>query len=87
MLDLLGAKETVVVEGRFARPLSFVTCLASLRPDDSIFVDTSECDLVVGALRLAAPELSRPRMLKQIGTRSIQLDAYRGEWRKNISQL
>jgi sugar (pentulose or hexulose) kinase len=62
-LDLIGARDCLLVQGRFARSEVFVRALASLRPDIAVFVghahvaDTVHSDVSYGALRLLNPAL------------------------------
>ena len=51
-LELVGGGQRILVEGRFAEAQVFVRALASLRPDDQVYVSNAEHDVSYGALRL-----------------------------------
>ena len=53
-LDLIGARERILVEGRFAEDRLFVEALAALRPNNAVFVSHAHNGVPYGALRLLA---------------------------------
>jgi sugar (pentulose or hexulose) kinase len=83
-LDLIGARERLLVEGRFARAEAFVRALATLRPGTSLFVAKGQTDLAFGACRLANPALRPPCDLARVEPLDIDLAAHRERWRRHV---
>ena len=83
-LDLIGARETLLVEGRFAAADVFVGALAALRADTRVLVADSASDVSFGALRLVDPVLVPPQRLRQVEPLSGDLAAYRERWRSAL---
>jgi len=81
-LDLIGARERIVVEGRFAHQPAFVSALATLRPNDRVYVSHAEQGVAFGALRLAYPYLSAPSALTEVEPAATDLADYRDRWRR-----
>lgn len=85
-LDLVGARERVVVEGRFAAAEVFVRALASLRPNDRLYA-SSFCDGVsCGALRLIDPASALPAELRMVVPLDVDLEDYKGRWRNEAGR-
>ncbi|MBX9664828.1 carbohydrate kinase [Novosphingobium sp.] len=80
MLDLIGAKDTLLVEGRFAGAAVFVRALAALRPETRVVVADGPCDAAFGALRLIDPALAPSAQLRQVEPLAGNWDAYRARW-------
>jgi sugar (pentulose or hexulose) kinase len=81
MLDLIGARGTLVVEGRFAAATAFVSALAELRPGDRVYSSNAGSDVSFGALRLAANAVRPATELAPVSPLGIALGAYRTKWR------
>ncbi len=81
-LELIGARERIVVEGRFAHQSPFVSALARLRPNDRVYVSHAEQGVEFGALRLAYPYLSAPSPLTEVEPAATHLADYRDRWRR-----
>lgn len=79
-LDLIGAKDTLLVEGRFAGAEVFVRALAALRPSTRVMVADGPCDAAFGALRLVEPGLAPAAQLRQVEPLAGDLEAYRARW-------
>jgi sugar (pentulose or hexulose) kinase len=79
-LELIGARERLLIEGRFTRSRVFVRALATLRPDMRVFL-TDGLDLAFGACRLIAPHLQPPRLLEEAAPLDLDLATYRVRWR------
>lgn len=79
-LDLIGAKETLLVEGRFAEAEVFVRALAALRPHTSVYTAHAHNDVSFGALRLVNPALQPNDSLMQATPLPYDLTAYRSQW-------
>lgn len=84
-LDLIGARDRLVVEGRFARVDLFTRALASLRPDMAVYAASAGIDVAFGALRLVDPHLAPPASLVPVPPLAIDLAAYRRAWRDEIN--
>ena len=85
-LDLIGARETVLVEGRFAAAEVFVRALAGLRPDCRVIVADGPCDAAFGALRLIEPGLAPSAQLRQVEPLAGDWSAYRARWLQETAQ-
>ncbi|HEX7944756.1 MAG TPA: carbohydrate kinase, partial [Phenylobacterium sp.] len=86
-LALIGARERIVVEGRFAEAQVFVRALAALRPADRIFVSNAQHDVSYGALRLIQPDLPAPSALEPVPPLTVDLRAYAARWRQEAARL
>ena len=84
-LDLIGAKDRLLVEGRFAGAEVFVRALAALRPDCRVMVADGPCDAAFGALRLIDPGLVPAARLRQVEPLAGDLHAYRARWLGEIA--
>ncbi|MFT3727901.1 MAG: carbohydrate kinase [Terricaulis sp.] len=81
-LALIGARDAIVVEGRFAADTTFLRALAALRPDCEIYAAEADDGLSSGALRLARPEFQSRRALSKIAPLRHALGAYAERWRR-----
>jgi sugar (pentulose or hexulose) kinase len=86
-LDLIGSKGRLLVEGRFAKVEAFVRALACLRADSYVYVMDDDLDAAFGALSLIEPSLRPKGKLQSIAPLAIDLGAYRGAWRAQLSGL
>jgi sugar (pentulose or hexulose) kinase len=85
-LDLIGAKECILVEGRFAEAEVFVRALASLRPDAAIYVANAHNDVSFGALRLLIPDLKPASTLRRVAPLDTDIADYAVHWQNQINQ-
>jgi sugar (pentulose or hexulose) kinase len=86
-LDLIGATDRLLIEGRFARCEVFVRALASLRPATTVYVAHSESDASFGALRLVTPHLPPPTSLARVTPLPEDLQEYRLRWRQAAARV
>lgn len=86
-LDLIGSKERLLIEGRFADAEVFVRALAALRPETEVFVANAHNDVSFGALRLINPLLQAQGGLRRVEPLEGDLIAYRGKWRAHMREL
>jgi len=86
-LDLVGTRERVLVEGRFAEAEVFVRALAALRPDTAIYTANAHNDVSFGALRLIDPALRPDGTLVRVEPLDCgaALDTYRDRWHAAIA--
>jgi sugar (pentulose or hexulose) kinase len=84
MLDLIGSRDAVLIEGRFARASVFVAALAALRPDMAVFISIAEVDVSFGALRLVDPSIKPSTSLQRVAPLAVDLATYKIEWHQNI---
>jgi sugar (pentulose or hexulose) kinase len=80
-LNLIGAANILLVEGRFAEAEVFVRALASLRPNMRVFTSNAHNDVSLGALRLINPSIQPSGSLKQIARLPEDLQSYAARWR------
>lgn len=79
-LDLIGSRDRLLVEGRFAEAEVFVRALAALRPDTAVYVANAHNDVAFGALRLIDPALEPAGELRRVEPIAGDLTAYRRAW-------
>ena len=84
MLDLIGSRDRLLIEGRFAESDVFVRALATLRPDQRVYVSWSQDQGSYGALRLVHPDIPPPSRLRLVPGLDDRLDRYRASWRSAI---
>ena len=81
-LDLIGAKDHLIVEGRFAASTLFVAALAALRPGMVVHAASSGIDVSLGALTLLQPTLPFRGALARVRPLQLRLNEYRERWRQ-----
>jgi len=81
-LDLIGSRDRLLVEGRFAEDAVFVRALAALRPSQRVYTSNAEHDVAYGALRLVEPALTPVSALVPVEPLATDLDAYADNWRR-----
>ena len=79
-LGLIGTRERILVEGRFAEAEVFVRALASLRPDCAVYTANAHNDVSFGALRLIDPDLRPQGELVRVSPLDSDLAPYRAAW-------
>lgn len=79
-LNLIGAKERILIEGRFAETEVFVRALASLLPDSKVYVGDAQNDASYGALCLINPDLAPSSALREVAPLDQDLALYRDRW-------
>jgi len=80
MLDLIGSRDRVLIEGRFAEAEVFTRALAALRPDTAVYCANAHNDVSFGALRLIHPDLHPQGELRRVEPLASDLAAYRSRW-------
>jgi hypothetical protein len=86
-LDLIGSKDRLLIEGRFAEAEVFVRALAALRPETEVFVANAHNDVSFGALRLIDPGLKADGALRRVEPLAGDLDGYRARWRDAVMSI
>jgi len=82
-LELIGARQRLLVEGRFAQSTLFVRALARLRPELEVFVhDGHDGGVSYGALRLIDPALPPAGRLQRVEPLDTDLEQYKARWRR-----
>ncbi len=79
-LDLIGSRDVLLVEGRFAGAEVFTRALASLRPQMQVFTASAHGDVSFGALRLIDPSLRPQGELQRVVPLDCDLHTYRDRW-------
>lgn len=85
-LDLIGARERLLIEGRFAEAEVFVRALAALRPDMTVYTANAHNDVSFGALRLIDPTLRPQGELSVVQPLQADLTRYRALWRDELGR-
>jgi sugar (pentulose or hexulose) kinase len=86
-LDLIGARDRLLIEGRFSESQVFVRALAALRPDTHVYVCHARSDVSFGALRLVNPQLQPSSSLVRIEPLAQDLSDYRDRWRREAERM
>jgi len=81
-LELIGSKDRIVVEGRFAEAELFVRGLAALRRAGRVYISNAVDDVPYGALRLVWPRLPPRSTLVPVKPLEVSLDPYAARWRE-----
>jgi sugar (pentulose or hexulose) kinase len=84
-LSLIGARDRLVVEGRFIADSVFTRALASLRPELSVSLAPSSNSLCHGAISLAAPETVFDSELVEVKPLPFAIAAYASRWRELLA--
>jgi sugar (pentulose or hexulose) kinase len=80
-LDLIGSRDVLLVDGRFAQSPIFVRALAALRPDTTVLISHDTHGVARGALQLIdGPDAEAPA-LERVVPLPVDLSAYRARWR------
>lgn len=79
-LDLIGSRQRLLVEGRFAEAEVFVRALAALRPGTAIYTANAHNDVSFGALRLIDPGLRPQGVLVRVAPLEQDLTTYKARW-------
>ena len=80
-LDLIGSRDRLVIEGRFAGDPVFTQALAALRPNQTFYLSSEENNLPFGALSLVDARLPPQAMLMRAPPLALNLEAYAKQWR------
>ncbi|HLG89571.1 MAG TPA: carbohydrate kinase [Alphaproteobacteria bacterium] len=80
-LELIGTRERILVEGRFASDAIFTGALARMRRNEAIYVSHAHNALPYGALRLIDSSLPQTAKLSTVAPLPWDLDEYKGRWR------
>lgn len=86
-LDLIGTKERLLIEGRFAEGQVFVRALAALRPDLRVYIGKAHNDVSYGALRLLDATLPPAEPLERVEPLDLDLTPYRDRWHEEIGRM
>jgi hypothetical protein len=85
-LDLIGSRDRLLVEGRFAEDPVFVRALATLRPGQRVYTSNAEHDVAYGALRLVVPHLPPVSELTPVEALDLDLRDYAATWRERAQR-
>jgi hypothetical protein len=85
-LDLIGSRDRLLVEGRFAEDPVFVRALATLRPGQRLYTSNAEHDVAYGALRLVVPHLPPVSELTPVEPLDLDLRDYAATWRERAQR-
>lgn len=86
-LGLIGTKDRLLIEGRFAEGQVFVRALAALRPDLRVYVGKAHNDVSYGALRLLDAALPPAEPLELVLPLDVDLAPYRERWMREIERM
>lgn len=86
-LELIRARERLLIEGRFSESQVFARALASLRPDMRVYVCHPRSDVAFGALSLTDPGRRSPSVLVPVTPLNEDLSEYRDRWRAEARRM
>lgn len=86
-LDLIGARERLLIEGRFAEAEVFVRAVATLRPDMAVYVSHAHNGVAYGAMRLIDSGLPSSGALLRVQPLEADLADYKARWRTEAERL
>lgn len=86
-LELIGTRERLLIEGRFAEGQIFVRALAALRPDLRVYAGKAHNDVSYGALRLIDAALPATETLERVEPLGVDLASYRDRWRRKAERM
>ena len=81
-LDLIGARDRLLIEGRFAGATGFARALATLRPETAVYAADVHNDVSFGALSLVDAQLPAPAPLTRVMPLDLDLTDYRRRWQE-----
>ncbi len=84
-LDLIGSREPLVIEGRFAEDTVFARALARLRPDQAIYRSQVTDNVSLGALQLVDDALPPQGRLNRVQPLDVELSGYAAEWKQRAT--
>ena len=87
VLELVGTREQVLVEGRFGAAQVLVRALATLCPNLAVYTANSDNDVATGALRLLDPAFRPADPLARVEPLPVDLAGLRREWRAEAQQM
>ncbi len=79
-LDLISAKGTLLIEGRFARSDLFTRALASLSLETQVYTASAEADVSFGALRVIDPAIRPAGELVRVEPLEQDVRSYYARW-------
>jgi hypothetical protein len=85
-VNLIGSRDRLLIEGRFAEALVFIRALASLRPSQKVFVSNAHDDVPYGALRLLDPSLQPSSPLTPVEPLAVDFSNYSRQWREHAAR-
>jgi sugar (pentulose or hexulose) kinase len=80
-LDLIGSKDTLLIDGRFAAAPVFAQALANLRAATIVLISSDEDGVAHGALRLANAGQTGSAPLRRVAPLAVDMSDYRARWR------
>lgn len=81
-LDLIGSRDCLLVEGRFAEAEVFVRALAALRRETKVYIANAHNDVSFGALRLIDPSLRPKGDLIEVEPIEQDIASYKAAWQQ-----
>jgi sugar (pentulose or hexulose) kinase len=86
-LDLIGSRDTLLIDGRFSQAPVFAQALATLRPQSIVLVSRDDQGVARGALRLVHGPAVPAAALEHVSPLPTDLNRYRARWRDAAQHL
>jgi sugar (pentulose or hexulose) kinase len=84
-LDLIGSRDYLIIDGRFAQAAVFTRALASLRPGTIVLTTGGENGIAQGALSLLDPATPQSS-LQNVSPLPVDMTGYRNLWRRGAER-
>jgi sugar (pentulose or hexulose) kinase len=86
-LDLIGSRDTVLIDGRFSAAPVFVQALAGLRPTANVLLSSDDNGVAHGALLLTRGKHPKPTALRRAAPLPVDMTEYRARWREAAERV
>jgi sugar (pentulose or hexulose) kinase len=80
-LDLIGSRDTLLIDGRFSQTPVFTQALARLRPATTILISNDDQGVARGALRLVNKDQPEHIIFQPVSPLPVDMTEYRARWR------
>jgi sugar (pentulose or hexulose) kinase len=85
-LDLIGSRDTLLIDGRFSQASVFTQALARLRPATTILISNDDHGVARGALRLVNKDHSEHIIFQPVSPLPVDMTEYRARWRDAVER-
>ena len=86
-LDLIGSRDTLLIDGRFSQSAVFVQALARLRPDTTVLISNDEHGVARGALHLVNEDYPLSAAPAAVTPLPVDMTDYRARWREAAERM
>lgn len=80
ILDMIGSRDHLLLEGRFALIPAFARVIATLRSTQRVYISRESPDMNYGALKMACPDFSPRSDLEVVEPLALDVSNYANDW-------